>query len=200
MKKIIRKLIYALIILLQFIIIINYNKDYYIKQLIKIEKNSIEYMLNKNNSHNTINDIKEKTKEIRNDKIIKYNMIIEIPKINLKKGILNKDDKDNIIEKNVMITKESSLPNENGNIFLAAHSGTSKRSYFKNIDKLKESDKAFIYYNNKKYKYIVEEKYEQTKNASLLIKTKTLNNLYLITCSQTNKNNYLIIRLKKTDN
>lgn len=199
MKKIIRKLIYTLIILLQFIIIINYNKDYYIKQLIKIEKNSIEYMLNKNNSHNTINDIKEKTKEIRNDKIIKYNMIIEIPKINLKKGILNKDDKDNIIEKNVMITKESSLPNENGNIFLAAHSGTSKRSYFKNIDKLKESDKAFIYYNNKKYKYIVEEKYEQTKNASLLIKAETLNNLYLITCSQTNKNNYLIIRLKKTD-
>lgn len=201
MKKSIYKYLYILIIITQIILIIKYNKDYYIKKTNKIEKKSVEYILNKKTNYNEKNDNNEiKLISLKKEKLIKYEIIIEIPKIKLKRGILNKNNKDNNIEKNIMILKESVYPNQIGNIFLAAHSGTGKKSFFDKLDKMILEDKVILYYKGKKYDYRVSKIYEKRKDESILIQSSTLNNLYLITCSQKNKSNYLIIELKKTEN
>lgn len=200
MRKIYNFIIYSLIIIIQIVLLIDYNRNYYIKKELKIEKKSIEYTINKQ-----INPVIKKDNEstetiIKKEKIIEYDMILEIPKINLKKGILKKNDKNNNIDKNVTILKQSSYPDKNGNIFLIAHSGTSKKSFFKDINKLNKKDRAYLFYNGIKYKYEVNNIYEIEKNNNIIIKTNNINNLFLITCSQKNKSNYLVIELKKTDN
>ena len=97
---------------------------------------------------------KEEKKINTNNKIEdKYKIILEIPKINLKKGILSKEDKNNNVDKNVTILDYSVYPGEVGNIYIAAHSGTGLHSYFNNIDKLKINDIINLYYNKKKYIY-----------------------------------------------
>lgn len=131
------------------------------------------------------------------EEIIEYEMILEIPKINLKKGILKKKDKDNNIEKNVTILSNSSYPNKEGNIYLAAHSGNGNKSFFNDLKKVKISDKANLYFNDIKYEYRVTEIKEISKRENISVMTTTRNNLILITCSQTNKDKYLIVILNK---
>lgn len=199
MKKIYRVIIHIIIIVLQIVLLINYNKNYHIKKELKIEKKSIEYTLSKQINPIIKEDEESKKNIINKEKIIEYDMILEIPKINLKKGILKKNDKKNNIDKNVTILKQSSYPNKNGNIFLIAHSGTSKKSFFKRINKLNKKDIAYLFYKEKKYKYEVSNIYEIEKDNNIILKTDNVNNLFLITCSQNNKSNYLIVELKKTD-
>ena len=56
-----------------------------------------------------------------------YVAVIEILKINLKKGLYSKDSKKNNVN-NIEILKESDMPDiKNGNFILAGHSGTSRR-------------------------------------------------------------------------
>ena len=52
-----------------------------------------------------------------------YIAILEIPKINLKKGIYDKDNGNNNVEKNVYMLNETILPDENktSHILLAPH-------------------------------------------------------------------------------
>lgn len=159
------------------------------REEIEIEKNSITYFFNN----------KEGIPNIKNDsqEIVEYEMIIEIPKINLKKGILSKNDEDNNIDKNVTILRESSYPDEDGNVYIAAHSGNGNHSYFNDIVKLEEKDKVYLYYNENQYIYSVTEIKEINKNDNITISTTTKNNLILITCSQKNKNKYLITTLSK---
>ena len=199
MKKIYRVIIHIIIIVLQIVLLINYNKNYYIKKELKIEKKSIEYTLSKQINPIIKEDEESKKNIINKEKIIEYDMILEIPKINLKKGIFKKNDKKNNIDKNVTILKQSSYPNKNGNIFLIAHSGTSKKSFFKRLNKLNKKDIAYLFYKEKKYKYEVSNIYEIEKDNNIILKTDNVNNLFLITCSQNNKSNYLIVELKKTD-
>ena len=199
MKKIYRVIIHIIIIVLQIVLLINYNKNYYIKKELKIEKKSIEYTLSKQINPIIKEDEESKKNIINKEKIIEYDMILEIPKINLKKGIFKKNDKKNNIDKNVTILKQSSYPNKNGNIFLIAHSGTSKKSFFKRLNKLNKKDIAYLFYKENKYKYEVSNMYEIEKNNNIILKTDNVNNLFLITCSQNNKSNYLIVELKKTD-
>lgn len=199
MKKIYRVIIHIIIIVIQIVLLINYNKNYYIKKELKIEKKSIEYTLSKQINPIIKEDEESKKNIINKEKIIEYDMILEIPKINLKKGIFKKNDKKNNIDKNVTILKQSSYPNKNGNIFLIAHSGTSKKSFFKRLNKLNKKDIAYLFYKEKKYKYEVSNMYEIEKNNNIILKTDNVNNLFLITCSQNNKSNYLIVELKKTD-
>lgn len=187
MKKNITKIILIILILL----FINMSLKLIMEELknkkkIMLETKSIEYTLNK----------KIGTPNEKNE-IIEYELILEIPKINLKKGILKKEDENNNIDKNVTILKESNYPNEKGNIYLAAHSGNGKQSYFNDLIKLGKKDKAILYYKNKKYIYYVEEIKEINKSEQISLLTTSSNNLILITCSQTNKNKYIIILLKK---
>jgi len=82
---------------------------------------------------------------------------------------------------------------KDGNLILVAHSGTGKIAYFKNLDKLKNNDEIFIYYNNLKYIYRVFDIYDVEKTGTIKLKiyaNKTI--LTMITC-RVNTNNQIIV-------
>ena len=135
------------------------------------------------------------TNEVDEDKsvaqeVVNYIAILEIPKINLKRGLFEKTSPQNNVNKNIYILKETTLPDEqvNSHIILAAHSGNSHVSFFKNVKKLDMKDKIYFYYKNIKYIYEVSNKYEIRKTGTANIKLTNTSDITLITCiSGTNK-------------
>ena len=123
---------------------------------------------------------------------------LEISKINLSQKIYTKNSSLNNVDKNVQILRESSFPDENnGNVILAAHSGSGKIAYFKNLVKLKKGDDVNIYYNNSLYSYKVEEIYEVDKTGKIELEDHSSSVLTLITCSEKDKTKQIVIICKK---
>ena len=210
MKKNIVKIVLLITIILLIIVLINIIKEEINQKKEELlETKSINQIINNingqpnevstnstyelTNNENIVNKSKENEKTTEG--LIEYELVLEIPKISLKKGILNKNNPDNNVDKNITILKESSYPNETGTIYLAAHSGNGKQSYFNDLKELVISDEAILYYQNQKYIYYVKEIKEVNKNSQLSLLTQKEKSLILITCSQTNKNKYLIIIL-----
>lgn len=133
-------------------------------------------------------------------KVPNYNYIgvLEIPKINIKRGFLNINDKGNNVNKNLQVIKGSDMPDvKNGNLIIAAHSGNSYISYFKNLYKLSNDDIAYVYFNNIKYTYKVAGKYDVEKTGKVVIhRDNKKNTLTLITCSQTDKTKQIVYILE----
>ena len=144
-------------------------------------------------------EIKEQPKQ-EEKKTSNYNYIgvLEIPKINIKRGFLNIKDKGNNVNKNLQVIKGSDMPNvKNGNLIIAAHSGNSYISYFKNLHKLSNDDVTYVYFNNIKYTYKVAGKYDVEKNGKVTIhRDNKKNTLTLITCSQTDKTKQIVYILE----
>lgn len=119
-----------------------------------------------------------------------YIGVLEIPKINLKKGIVDKTSASNNVNKNIYTLKETILPDEqiNSHIILAGHSGNSYVSFFRNLKKLDMKDKVYFYYKGVKYIYEVSNKYEIEKTGTTELKQTNISDITLITCiSGTNK-------------
>ena len=127
-----------------------------------------------------------------------YIGVLEIPKINIKRGFLNINDKGNNVNKNLQVIKGSDMPDvKNGNLIIAAHSGNSYISYFKNLYKLSNDDVAYVYFNNIKYTYKVAGKYDVEKTGKVVIhRDNKKNTLTLITCSQTDKSKQIVYILE----
>lgn len=144
-------------------------------------------------------EIKEQPKQ-EEKKTSNYNYIgvLEIPKINIKRGFLNIKDKGNNVNKNLQVIKGSDMPNvKNGNLIIAAHSGNCYISYFKNLYKLSNEDVAYVYFNNIKYTYKVVGKYDAEKSGKVTIhRDNKKNTLTLITCSQTDKTKQIVYILE----
>ena len=124
-------------------------------------------------------------------------LILEIPKINLKKGVYPLHSSENTIEKNVAIMKESALPTDlNGNVVLEAHNGTAVISYFNQLHKLNIDDQAYIYYQGIKYTYIVSKIYDVKKDGDVEVNRSTdKNTLTLITCKKNTNDRQLVVIL-----
>lgn len=132
----------------------------------------------------------------------KYIGVLEIGKINIKRGFYPKTSRNNNVNRNLEILSESDMPDkENGNVIIAAHSGNSYISFFRNLNKLDSGDQAKIYYNGKTYTYFLMNNYEIEKNGLAHIKrNKYKNTLTLITCKHnTNKQLVFIFELDKID-
>lgn len=130
---------------------------------------------------------------------IEYIGVLSIPKINLKRGLVDPNSSLNNIEYNVTFLSGSSMPDEMcGNVILAAHSGTARISYFKNLDKLDLNDEVIIDYMNNTYKYYVFNKYEIEKTGGAnIIRDTNKTTLTLITCKHnTNKQIVVVCELK----
>ena len=144
-------------------------------------------------------DTQEQLKQ-EEKKALNYNYIgvLEIPKINIKRGFLNINDKGNNVNKNLQVIKGSDMPDvKNGNLIIAAHSGNSYISYFKNLYKLSNDDVAYVYFNNIKYTYKVAGKYDVEKTGKVVIhRDNKKNTLTLITCSQTDKSKQIVYILE----
>ena len=130
--------------------------------------------------------------EQKNALAIKYSMILEIPKISLKKGLYDVDSKYNNVKYNIQIINGSSMPDiENSRLILAGHNGNSRISYFRNLDKLEDNDIVYVYYNGSKYEYIIKEHYILEKKGSIEIKKSNITSLVLTTCVA-NQNKQLV--------
>lgn len=95
------------------------------------------------------------------------------------------------IDKEIVALPETIFPSEknmNSMIILAAHSGTSKTSYFNYLYKLKKNDNIEITYQNDKYIYKIIDIYHQNKNGKIKIPNNINKKmLILTTCTNNNK-------------
>ncbi len=136
------------------------------------------------NDNEEIENTVENPKESTNQNY--YFGYLEIPIINLKQGLVPINSKENNVNKNIQTIYPSDYPNiENGNLILAAHSGTSKISYFKNLYKLNNNDDVYIIYNNERYIYKIVNIYTVPKNGEVAIyRNQGKTTLTLITCTK----------------
>ena len=144
-------------------------------------------------------EVIEEIEDITTPADTNYIGVLEIPKINLKRGFLSIDNPDNTVSKNIQVIKESDMPDvENGLLIIAGHSGTGRLAFFKELHKLSDMDKVYVYYKNTKYTYTVIDKYEVEKTGRALIKRKkNITSLALITCNQEDKTKQIIYILRQ---
>lgn len=180
-------------------------KYYQRNEIQDLEENNINdfYELQEEISSNQENEIKQE--KIEEEKVEKnvyrepYLAVLKIDKINLERGIYSINSKNNNVNKNIQLLKESNLPDkENGNVIIAGHSGNSYKAYFKNLVKLNNGDEAEIVYNGKTYIYSLSNSYEVEKTGRVEI-SRNINKqtLTLITCKHnTNKQIVFVFELK----
>ena len=150
----------------------------------------IEEQQEKITDNTTTKEVVEEKKETS----INYIAVLRIPKINLKRGLVDKDSKYNNIKYNIMIHKESDvLDQDGGNAILVAHSGTAGVSYFRNVDKLSLNDEIYLDYNNKTYSYKITNIYDIEKTGIAPIRKETTKStITLITCRH-NTNKQIVV-------
>lgn len=149
-----------------------------------------------------IEEIEEERPIKQQEVVVNYMAVLEIPKINLKRGLVDKSSSSNNVNRNIYILKETTLPNEqiNSHIILAAHSGNSNVSFFRNLKKLDMKDKVYFYYKGVKYIYEVSNKYEIEKTGTAKLKLTNTSDITLITCiSGTNKQVVYVATLTNTE-
>ena len=157
------------------------------------EERSVKYYLNKVTDKIIDNNIDEDITEEKD--LIDYIAVVEIPKIKLVRGLVDKNDSLNNVDYNIQILKESTMPNvDYSNLYLAAHSGSSSVSYFKYLDRLIYNDEVYIYYQNIKYIYKVVKLYEIDKNGYAEIQRRGgTKHLILVTCIDGTEKQLVII-------
>ena len=111
---------------------------------------------------------------------------IQIPKINLTQGLVQLNSPNNTVDRNIQTIYPSDYPDvENGNLILAAHSGSSSIAYFKRLYLLKTNDQVTVIYNNEKYIYNIVNIYTVPKNGKVAIyRNQHKTTLTLITCTK----------------
>lgn len=167
--------------ILIFIFPIIYNK-YQEKQ----EEIKLEYFFEVStiDNYNVIKDTKQED----------YIAVLEIPSINLKKGLYAIDSKNNNVNKNIEIIDSSDMPDiTKGNFILAGHSGTGRIAFFDDLDKLIIDDTIIVYYKNIKYIYQINNIESIVKDGTIEIKREFESMITLTTCNQENKNEQLVI-------
>ena len=134
-------------------------------------------------------EINKKAQSAQSQIAKEYIGYLEIPKINLKQGLVSKNSYYNNVNYNIQIMSQSDYPDKNlGNVILAGHSGNGIIAYFKNLYKLKLGDEAKITYKNYVYTYKIVNIYNVQKNGRVLVDRdvhKTC--LTLITCTYNSK-------------
>lgn len=145
----------------------------------KIEKNSEE-------EKEIIEETKEENKGYSLINSPDYFGYIKIPKINLTQGLVQLNSPNNTVDRNIQTIYPSDYPDvENGNLILAAHSGSSSIAYFKRLYLLKNNDQVIIIYNNEKYIYNIVNIYTVPKNGKVAIyRNQHKTTLTLITCTK----------------
>lgn len=122
--------------------------------------------------------------DIVDDKKYKYNGILEIPKINLKRGILDINNTYNDAKYNIELVKETDTL-----VVLAAHNGNNNNSYFKDLKKLSLGDEILYYQDGIVYEYIYTESYDIKKDGYAdIYRKEDIKGIVLITCKDNTDN------------
>lgn len=136
----------------------------------------------------------EEKEEQQNVVTENYIGILEIPKIELKKGFYDINSRLNKVSRNVSVLKPSDYPDvDKGNLVLAAHSGNGYVSFFKNLYKLVVGDYAYVYYNNVKYTYKINYIYNQEKTGTINVyRPYNQTTLMLVTCTKNDESSQTV--------
>lgn len=133
--------------------------------------------------------IEEEQEEIKESKTeekqveLDYKAILEIPSINLKRGLVESTKDFKSINYAISIDNSSNYPDINGNFILYAHSGNAYYSYFKNLGKVNIGDDVLVYYQGIKYFYNIYKIYEIDKTGSMnIIRPTDEKIITLLTC------------------
>lgn len=188
-------LVFAYVLLILGISILITKSSFNLKKQPQYDS-GIENNINSYNSHNTV----EKDNRVS---IVNYIGYLKIPKINLERGLVDKNSHLNYVDLNIQIIKESDMPDmEGGNLILAAHSGNSNVSYFKDLNKITYGDVVSVSYNNKLYTYQVSNYYIVEKTGMVdIVRNPLITTLTLITCVEnTNKQLVVICELIEINN
>ncbi len=185
---------YSLIIFLGIFLLllgVSYNiyNHYQQKKQDSVDNEKVEEFFEIREEKNSDEEVSVETPTVK-EETDNYIGVLEIPKINLKKGIVDKTSASNNVNKNIYTLKETTLPDEQitSHIILAGHSGNSYVSFFRNLKKLDMKDKVYFYYKGVKYIYEVSNKYEIEKTGTTELKQTNISDITLITCiSGTNK-------------
>ena len=190
-------LIIGILLLILAFILFHYEKIIEINNNIKSSIETEKYKEQTKNKQISVNiSVDYVEEEISNTKesdesnyTPNYIAFLEIDKINLRQGLLPKENKYNYVDYHVQILNVSDFPDVvNGNFILAGHSGTSSVAYFKNLYKLNLGDIAKVYYNSKVYTYSIVNIYKEDKDGSLnIFRDVNKTTLTLITCTKNDK-------------
>ena len=136
----------------------------------------------------------EEDKKTSSSPTYNYIAVLEIPSIKLKRGLVDYKSKYNNVKYNIQIIEHSQMPDiENSNLILAGHNGTSNVSFFNDLDKLKEDSLVYVYYNNIKYIYKINNNYEVKKDGKAeIIRNRNKNTITLITCKKDSEDKQLV--------
>ena len=193
-KRLVKVILFILLIIgiTIYIIMNNYlpsiNEEVLIDEFIEETKTS-ETTTTRNITKKNI--IKSTTKAAKKSN---YLMVLEIPKINLKKGIYYKDNKLNNVDNNIAILSSSKMPDEDkGSVILASHNGNTKVSYFKYLERLNNNDIVYLYYKGKKYQYSIYKNEIVDKVGTIKIsKDSNASNIVLISCKNGTKDKQIV--------
>lgn len=123
-----------------------------------------------------------------------YIAVLEIPSINLKRGLVDPSSKYNNVNYNIQIIDKSTMPDVvNGNLVLASHNGASYISFFRNLDKLNINDKIYVYYDGYKYIYSLSKTYDTPKDGNIEVyRDNNKTTITLITCKKNTKDTQVV--------
>lgn len=182
MKKII---VILLILLTSMLFLVSYEKT---KNHEKINDQKVEAFFEQVQKENINITIDEET----------YIGVLEIPKLNLKRGFYAYESEENTVEKNIELISKNCYPNENCPFILASHSGSSSIAFFKNLDQLTIEDKAVIHYLNESYEYKLTQIIHEPKTGTISILDTNKPQLILTTCNKkinTMQDIYIFIKI-----
>ena len=159
----------------------------------------------KNNDNSDLNNDENPPKDnsIKTEPTYNYKGILEIPKINVKRGFLDVKSKYNNVDYNVTVINGSTMPDEdNNNLILASHSGYCSVCSFHDFSKIELNDIAILYYQGYKHTHKVVNIYEVLKTGQVsTYRNHNKNTLTLITCTRNSdtKQTVYILELDKKE-
>ena len=176
-----------------FMIVYNYSTK------VKLDENNdtkIEEFFDDDNTSQIEEPKEDKQENTTTSKVTNYNYIaiLEIPSINLKRGLVDPNSKYNNVNYNIQIIDKSSMPDVvNGNLVLASHNGASYISFFRNLDKLNINDKIYVYYGGYKYTYSLSKTYDTPKDGNIEVyRDNSKTTITLITCKKNSKDTQVV--------
>ena len=150
-----------------------------------------DFFIEEEHSEENIPQEQQKEEDNKKSSSPSYNYIaiLEIPSIDLKRGLVDYNSRYNNVKYNIQIIEHSQMPNvENSNLILAGHNGTSGVSFFRNLYKLKEDSLIYIYYDGIKYIYKLNNSYDTFKDGKVeIVRNRYKNTITLITCKRGTK-------------
>ncbi len=186
-------LVFGGIVVLNWPKLVDIRNELYSDMLILFSDQNVEVVENVPITQDVATTVEEPVVEEPID-YSKYLGVLEIPRVHLKRGFYNTDNKYNDIKYNVMFLPGSDLPDvQNGNLILVAHSGTGYNSYFRYLYRLNIGDTASVTYNGNVYNYRIVNIYNVDKVGWVdVVRNESKTCLTLITCTKDDDNHQTI--------